>query len=134
MLTFNPTRWYTPESLNFRTHRKILVVDGEVGFTGGIADHWLGNAQNKGQWRDTHVRIRGPIVRLLEAAFYENAIEAAGPTTPELSDVPAQGDRQEGASVMVRSSSSGGSTDLERLYLQAIASARRTVDLTTRIS
>ena len=60
--------------MNYRTHRKILVVDGEVGFTGGVgvADHWLGNAQDKEHWRDTQVRIAGPIVRLLEAAFYEN--------------------------------------------------------------
>ena len=83
VLTFNPTRWYTPESLNFRTHRKILVVDGEVGFTGGagVADHWRGNAQSKDQWRDTQVQVRGPIVRLLEAAFYENAIESRRPNS-----------------------------------------------------
>jgi cardiolipin synthase A/B len=130
--TFNPTRWYTPESLNFRTHRKILVVDGQVGFTGGVgvADHWLGDARNEDEWRDTQVRMRGPIVRLLEAAFYENAIESHGPTTPELDDEPAWYD-ETGPSLLVRSSSSGGSTDLERLYLQAIASSRRTVDLAT---
>jgi cardiolipin synthase A/B len=132
VLTFNPTRWYTPESLNFRTHRKILVVDGEVGFTGGVgvADHWLGNAQAEDQWRDTHVRMRGPIVRLLEAAFYENALESHGPMVPELDDTPPTLD-EEAASILVRSSTSGGSTDLERLYLQAIASARRTIDLTS---
>jgi cardiolipin synthase len=134
VLTFNPTHWYTPENVNFRTHRKILVVDGEVGFTGGvgIADHWLGNAQDEHHWRDTQVRIQGPIVRLLEAAFYENALESHGPIVPELDDrpdrFPAEDDE---ASIIVRSSSSGGSTDLKRLYLQAIASARRTVDLTS---
>ena len=132
VLTFNPTRWYTPESLNFRTHRKILVVDGEIGFTGGagVADHWRGNAQNKEQWRDTQVQVRGPIVRLLEAAFYENAIESHAPIVPELDPAPPALD-DSGTSILVRSSSSGGSTDLERLYLQAIASARRTIDLTT---
>lgn len=132
VLTFNPTRFYTPENLNFRTHRKILAVDGQVAFTGGVgvADHWLGNAQDPEHWRDTHVRIQGPIVRLLEAAFYENALESEGPIVPELDDPPpAPGD--EGASLVVRSSPSGGSTDLKRLYLQAIASARRTIDLTS---
>jgi cardiolipin synthase len=131
VLTFNPTRWYTPESLNFRTHRKILVVDGEVGFTGGvgIADHWLGNADDEAHWRDTQFRIRGPIVRLLEAAFYENALESYGPIVPELDDTPKTIPDAEGASILVRSSRSGGSTDLKRLYLQAIASARRTIDL-----
>ena len=84
------SRWYTLEEVNYRTHRKILVVDGEIGFTGGVGvgDHWLGNAQDKEHWRDTHVRMRGPIVRLLEAAFYENFIEAAGEVTPELDDPP----------------------------------------------
>jgi cardiolipin synthase A/B len=132
VLTFNPTRFYTPENLNFRTHRKILVVDGTVGFTGGagIADHWLGNAQDKDHWRDTQVRIEGPIVRLLEAAFYENALESHGPIVPEIDDSPASLN-EEGASLVVRSSPSGGSTDLKRLYLQAIASARRSIDLTS---
>ena len=132
VLTFNPTRFYTPENLNFRTHRKILVVDGRIAFTGGagIADQWLGNAQDGQHWRDTQVRILGPIVRLLEAAFYENALESHGPFVPELDDPPpASGD--DGASIVVRSSPSGGSTDLKRLYLQAIASARQTIDLTS---
>jgi len=130
--SFNPTRWYSPEDVNFRTHRKILVVDGEVGFTGGvgIADHWLGNAQDAEHWRDTHVRIHGPIVRLLEAAFYENALESYGPMTPELDEMPAPLD-EAGPSLIVRSSPTGGSTDLKRLYLQAIASARRSIDLTS---
>ena len=132
VLTFNPTRFYTPENLNFRTHRKILVVDGEVAFTGGIgvADQWQGNAQDKHHWRDTHVKIHGPIVRLLEAAFYENALESQGPIVPELDEAPAAAD-DHSASIVVRSSPSGGSTDLKRLYLQAIASARRTIDLTS---
>ncbi len=131
VLTFNPTRFYTPENLNFRTHRKILVVDGTVGFTGGagVADHWLGNAQDKDHWRDTHVRIEGPIVRLLEAAFYENALES-GPIVPVIDDSPGTLD-EDGASIIVRSSPSSGSSDLKRLYLQAIASARRTIDLST---
>jgi cardiolipin synthase len=132
VLTFNPTRFYTPENLNFRTHRKILVVDGEVAFTGGVgvADHWRGNAQDRNHWRDTHVKVRGPIVRLLEAAFYENALESHGPIVPELDDTPETLD-EEGASIVVRSSPSGGSTDLKRLYLQAIASSRQTIDLTS---
>jgi cardiolipin synthase A/B len=133
VLNFN-SPWYRPESVNFRTHRKILVIDGDVGFAGGVgvADHWLGNAQNKAHWRDTQVRVRGPIVRLLEATFYENALESHGPIVPEFEDrpesMPAKDDE---ASIIVRSSPSGGSTDLKRLYLQAIASARRTVDLTS---
>ena len=127
---FNAPAWYSLEEINYRTHRKILVVDGEVGFTGGagVSDHWIGNADRKEHWRDTQVRIRGPIVRLLEGAFYENFVEADGAMPPELDD-PVTEVGEEGASLLVRSSPTGGSNDLKRLYLLAIASARRTIDI-----
>jgi cardiolipin synthase len=127
---FNTPAWYSLEEVNYRTHRKILIVDGEVGFTGGVgmADHWLGNAQDKEHWRDTQVRVRGPIVRLMEGAFYENFIEANGEEAPELDD-PKPGASEEGASILVSSGPSGGSSDLKRLYLLALASARRTIDI-----
>ena len=129
---FNSLKWYNLEEVNYRTHRKILVVDGEVGFTGGagIADHWLGHAQDKEHWRDTQIRMHGPIVRLVEAAFYENFVETAGEVVPELDPVASEAD-DTGRSFALRSSPSGGSNDLKRLYLLAIASARRTVDITT---
>jgi cardiolipin synthase len=129
---FNSLKWYNLEEVNYRTHRKILVVDGEVGFTGGvgIADHWLGHAQDKEHWRDTQVRMRGPIVRLVEAAFYENFVETAGEVAPEL-DPPSSDADDTGRSFALRSSPTGGSNDLKRLYLLAIASARRSVDITT---
>ena len=129
---FNPTTWYSLEHVNYRTHRKILVVDGEIGFTGGagVADHWLGHAQDPEHWRDTQIRMRGPIVRLLEAAFYEDLIDTGGVTTPVFEDEPELLDR-EGASFLVRSSPTGGSNDLKRLYLLLIASAQRTLDIAT---
>jgi cardiolipin synthase len=129
---FNPIGWYSLEEVNYRAHRKILVVDGEIGFTGGVGvdDQWLGNAQDAKHWRDTHVRIRGPIVRVLEAAFYENFTEAAGEVTPEL-DPPPQDPHDEGSSIAVRSAPAGGSNNLTQLYLLSIASARETVDITS---
>ena len=76
---FGQTKWYSLEELNYRTHRKILVVDGRVGFTGGVGldDQWLGHAEDQDHWRDTMVRIEGPVVRLMEGAFHENFIETA---------------------------------------------------------
>jgi cardiolipin synthase len=129
---FNPIGWLSLEEVNYRAHRKILVVDGEIGFTGGVGvdDQWLGNAQDAKHWRDTHVRIRGPLVRVLEAAFYENFSEAAGEVTPEL-DQPPQEPHDEGSSIAVRSAPSGGSNNLTQLYLLAIASARETLDITS---
>jgi cardiolipin synthase len=130
--SFNQSKWYTLEELNYRTHRKILVTDGEVAFVGGvgIADHWLGDAQDKDHWRDTQIRVRGPMASLLEGAFYENFIEAAGLVTPEIRlGVPAEPEDDE--SLLVRSSPTGGSNDLKRLYLLAIGAARRSLDITT---
>jgi cardiolipin synthase A/B len=129
---FNSPTWYSLEEVNYRTHRKILVVDGDIGFTGGagVDDQWKGNARNENEWRDTQIEVRGPLARLLEGGFYENFIETAGVTAPVLDDyVP--GKSVEGASFLVRSSPTGGSNDLKRLYLLAIASARRSVDVTS---
>ncbi len=65
---------------NHRNHRRVLVVDGALGFTGGVgfADSWRGNADSKGHWRDTQVRVEGPAVRGLQRAFQENWSEVTG--------------------------------------------------------
>ena len=76
-------RWFRPlpgsssDKANHRTHRKVLIVDEAVGFTGGvgIADEWSGDARNEHEWRDTHFRIRGPAVDGLRAAFLDNWLE-----------------------------------------------------------
>jgi cardiolipin synthase A/B len=130
--SFNSLKWYNLEEVNYRTHRKILIVDDEIGFTGGagVADHWLGQAQDKDHWRDTQVRMQGPIVRLAEAAFYENFIETDGIVAPEL-DEPTSETNESGHSLVLRSSPTGGSNDLKRLYLLGIASARRTIEITS---
>jgi cardiolipin synthase len=132
VVSFNPTDWYTLEELNYRTHRKILVVDGSLAFTGGVgvADHWLGNAQDARHWRDTHVRIRGPIARMLEAAFYENFVGGGFAVTPVLTDPERAADADDQAMV-VRSSPSDGASDLKRLYLLAIAMARRSIEISS---
>jgi cardiolipin synthase A/B len=129
---FNTPAWYSLEELNYRTHRKILVVDGQTAFTGGVGidDQWLGNAQDKDHWRDTMVRVEGPLARLMEGGFYENFSEAGGEVTPELDDVQPEADDQ-GAAFVVRSSPTGGANDLKRLYLLGLASARQSVDITT---
>ena len=132
LATFNTPSWYSLEEINYRTHRKILVVDGQLAFTGGVGidDQWKGNAQDKDHWRDTMVQAVGPIARLMEGGFYENFAEAAGEVTPELDDVQPASD-EEGAAFVVRSSPSGGANDLKRVYVLALASARRSAEITT---
>ena len=131
-VNFNPTAWYALEELNYRTHRKILVVDGSVAFTGGVgvADHWLGNAQNPQHWRDTQVSIQGPIARVLEAAFYENFVGGGFTVTPVLTE-PGRAHDGDDQSMVVRSSPSDGASDLKRLYLLAIAMARRSIEISS---
>jgi cardiolipin synthase len=132
LATFNTPSWYSVEEVNYRTHRKILVVDGQIAFTGGagIDDQWKGNAQDKDHWRDTMVQAVGPVARLMEGGFYENFAEAAGEVTPELDDVGPVSD-EEGAAFVVRSSPSGGASDLKRVYVLALGSARQSIDITT---
>ncbi|WP_292592869.1 phospholipase D-like domain-containing protein [Mesorhizobium sp.] len=77
---FRPLHWYTLDRVNNRTHRKLLIVDGSVGFTGGvgIGDEWLGDARNADEWRDTHYRVTGPAVSAMQAAFADNWLEGTG--------------------------------------------------------
>jgi cardiolipin synthase len=131
---FGPPRWYSLEELNYRTHRKILVVDGRIGFTGGagLGDQWMGHAEDRDHWRDTMVRIEGPIVRLMEGAFDENFIESSPEPAAPVVDPPAVIPPSPQDSAMIqRSSPTGGSSDLKRLYLLSIAAARRTLDIST---
>ena len=81
---FRPLHRFRPGQVNHRTHRKVMIVDEAVGFTGGvgIADEWLGDARNEREWRDTHFRLEGPAVDGLRAAFLDNWAE----TDPELFD------------------------------------------------
>ena len=71
---YRPLRWYSLSKMNNRTHRKILVIDGRLGFIGGvgIADQWSGNAQSPEHWRDSHYQVEGPVVAHLQAAFADN--------------------------------------------------------------
>ncbi|MDQ3169354.1 MAG: phospholipase D-like domain-containing protein [Acidobacteriota bacterium] len=123
------------QELNGRTHRKILVVDGTIGFTGGasVADHWAGNADSEDHWRDTHFRIEGPPVRYLEACFFENWIESAGVVVPVIEEEAALIEDVAGGpvSVPVWSSPVGGHGRVKKLFLLSIAAARRTLDIQT---
>ena len=127
---FNLLRPWTLEEANYRTHRKVLVVDGSVAFTGGIglADHWLGNAQSPEHWRDTQFKVVGPAVRALEASFYENWLESGGLSAPALD--PEKPPSNTGArSIVVWSNPTGGASNVKLLYLLSIAGARKTIDI-----
>ena len=131
---FRPLKPYALRRLDNRTHRKLLIVDGEVGMTGGvgIADEWTGNAQDRDHWRDTHVRVRGPVVRGLQGAFAENWLEATGSVLVGPSHLPVLEPREGATAIMqvVRSRAGVGDTNVEALMFLAIAATRQTMDLT----
>jgi cardiolipin synthase A/B len=128
---FNTPAWYALEEFNYRTHRKILTVDGAVGFVGGIgvADYWNGDAQDAEHWRDTQIRIEGPAVRYLEAAFYENFSETTRPVTPRFELPPEFPPTGSERTLVLWSSPTGGSSAIKLLFLLSIAGARRTLDI-----
>ena len=131
---FGQPKWYSLEELNYRTHRKVLVIDGRVGFTGGVGldDQWLGHAEDKDHWRDTMVRLEGPVVRLMEGAFQENYIETSPePVAPIVDPPPVVPPSPQDSAMVQRSSPTGGASDLKRLYLVSIAAAPRTLDISS---
>lgn len=128
---FHPPRWYNLSKLNNRTHRKLLVVDGKVGFTGGvgIADPWLGNADRKDRWRDSHYQIRGPAVGQMQAVFSDNWIKARAHVLYGPDYFPPLEPAGESLAQVFHSSKGEGSESVRLMYLLSIASARKHIRL-----
>ena len=128
---FHKPHWYNLARLNNRTHRKLLVVDGQVGFTGGvgIAPPWTGNAQDPDHWRDSHYLVRGPVVAQMQATFLDNWLKVTGKVLhgelyfPPIAPAGAQ------KAQMFSSSPSSGSESMQLMYHLAITAAERSIDL-----
>jgi cardiolipin synthase len=126
---YNPIRWYNLGRFNNRTHRKSLIIDGRVGFTGGagIADHWLGNAEDPAHWRDMQVRLEGPAVTPLQTGFAQNWLQTTGellsgslyyPTSDASGPLSAQ---------TLMSSPETGASSVRTMYYLSIVCARRSI-------
>jgi cardiolipin synthase len=127
---YHPLRWYTIARINNRTHRKLLVVDGRVAFTGGvgIADEWTGHAQDPSHWRDTHYRVEGPVVAQMQAGFEDNWIKVTGEVSHDEHYFPVLESQADGEKAqMFLSSPAGGSENMEIMYLLAITAAERSI-------
>jgi cardiolipin synthase A/B len=128
---FHPLRWYNLGRINNRTHRKLLIVDGRIGFTGGvgIAPPWTGHAQDEDHWRDSHFRVEGPVVAQMQSVMLSNWSKTTGYILhgadyfPELEEV---GDEQ---AQMFSSSPSAGSDSMQLMYLIAITAAVKSIDM-----
>jgi cardiolipin synthase A/B len=123
---FRPIHWYTLHRANQRNHRKSLIVDGRIAFTGGsgIADHWLGSAENEHEWRDIQIRVEGPAVAAQQAGFAQNWLLTTGEIIngheffpqPQVSgNVPIQ---------TILSSPAAGAGAAGTMYLLAVQCAR----------
>jgi cardiolipin synthase len=130
---YNPLRWKLLLKIEQRTHRKILVVDGAIGFTGGagIADIWTGNGHSPDHWRDTHFRLTGPAVSQLQSAFVDNWLETGGQLLhgdayfPELAPTGTQ------RAQVFKGSPQEATENIELMYRLAIESARRSIKLSS---
>jgi cardiolipin synthase A/B len=128
---FHEPRWNHWGRLNNRTHRKLLVVDGRIGFTGGvgIADQWRGNARTPAEWRDTHYRVTGPVVAQMQSVFLDNWMRATGEVLHGEAYFPALQPAGPDTAQMFSSSPSGGSESMHLMYLLSITAARKSIAL-----
>ncbi len=123
--------WYHLGRLNHRTHRKLLVIDGCVGFTGGvgIAPQWTGNAQDFDHWRDLHYEVRGPVVAQMQAVFLDNWIRSTGRVLHGPAYFPALESQGDMDAQMFGSSPQGGADSMQLMILMAITAARQSIDI-----
>ena len=128
---YHPPVWHHLGRLNNRTHRKLLVVDGRIGFTGGvgIGHEWEGDAQDPRHWRDTHYRVEGPVVAQMQAAFMDNWIKATGSVLHGSAYFPPLAPCGPVEAQMFASSPAGGSESMHLMVLLAITAAQRSIDI-----
>jgi cardiolipin synthase len=126
---YHPLRWYTLSRFNHRTHRKLLIVDGRVGFSGGvgIADAWLGDADSRDHWRETVARVEGPVVTQMQFAFMDNWVKSRGELLTGLDYFPELAPAGEHVTQVIKSSPSEGSSTVKLLYVISIVSATRSI-------
>jgi cardiolipin synthase len=130
--TFRPLSLFAWRPANHRNHRRILVVDGRIGFTGGSgASHkWMGNGRLRERWRETDVRMEGPGVVHLQGAFAENWLEATGELLGGSQYFRPAREPGRTRVQIVRSSPAGGSYAMYTMFLLAIAAARHSIHIT----
>jgi cardiolipin synthase A/B len=123
--------WQIKANINHRTHRKLLIIDGKVGFTGGmcIDDRWLGNANVKDLWRETQVRVEGPAVRQMQAVFAHNWMQTTNSLLLGEEYFPKLEKAGSSVAHCYKSGPSEGAQTARLGYLFAIAAARKSIDL-----
>jgi cardiolipin synthase len=126
---FHPIRFTTAGRINNRDHRKLAVLDGRVAYIGGygFAEEWTGHAQDRKHWRDTGLRIEGPVVNRMQGAFCENWIESTGEVLAGERYFPPLQTRGTSSAHVAYTSPTGSLSAVQVLYYLAIAAARREI-------
>ncbi len=119
------------DRFNNRTHRKLLVVDGRIGFTGGvgIADNWLGRGDSLRHWRDSHFQVEGPVVAQMQSAFVDNWMKMRATVLHGDEYFPALAAAGTQRCQMFKSAPHEGSDSARLMFLFSIAAARRSICL-----
>ncbi len=130
---FHPLGVFDARRVTNRTHRKVLVADGTVGFTGGvgIADPWRGDAQGEDEWRDDHFLVRGPVVRALQSAFLEDWLSATGEVLTGAGLLPAHAPAGSARAVALATSPRARWSPIAFCYWWLLRTARSQVDIAT---
>lgn len=128
---YNPIRWSMLWRTNHRTHRKSLIIDGRIGFTGGagIADMWRGDARSPAEWRDTQVRIEGPAVAPLQTGFAQNWVQATGELVSGPAYFPVIDPAGDLPVMTIMSSPEAGASPARLMYYLSIVSATSSIDI-----
>jgi cardiolipin synthase A/B len=123
--------WQVKPNINHRTHRKLLIIDGKVGFTGGfcIADSWLGNADRPNLWRESQVRVEGPVVRQMQAVFVHNWMQTTAALLLGDDYFPRLSKPGSSIAHCYKSGPSEGAQAARLGYLFTIAAARKSIDI-----
>ncbi len=130
---YNPLVWYNLARINHRDHRKLLIVDGKVGFTGGagVADIWLGHADSPTHWRDSQFRLEGPAVAQMQAAFMDNWMKTSDTVLDGISFFPELEPVGSDYAQVFKSSPREGTESVRLMYLLSIAAARKNIRLSS---
>ena len=130
---FHKPHWYDWGRMNNRTHRKLLVVDGKAGFTGGvgIAPQWTGAGQDAEHWRDSHFKLEGPAVSQMQAVFMDNWLKVTGQVMHGETYFPALQPAGNSLAQVFSSSPSGGSESMQLMYQLSITAADKSIDLSS---
>jgi len=128
---YHPPSWYHLGRLNNRTHRKLLIIDGKVGFTGGVGMgiEWKDGLQGLPPWRDSHFKAEGPVVAQMQAVFVDNWIKATGRVLHGAEYFPKLSPAGDMDAQMFGSSPVGGSESMHLMVLLALTAAKTSIDI-----